>query len=71
MSPNRTNEDVHIYNDAALAALDGAAVVINDLYDSVAHYCGEGYSECGLQKPANVHCELYHPTKSTTPADLY
>ena len=45
---------VPLYNAAAASALP-TDVLVNDLYAAVTDVCGEYYSSCDLQRPADVH----------------
>merc|ERR1712187_809977 len=63
LSMGRSDSKVVEYNKVARAAVAEAAadlgyqMLMDDLYAAVDGYCGQGYKECDLQKPNNVHFE--------------
>ena len=46
------NKNIHHYNNTVIIALDGANVVVHDLYGVVVRYCSVDYRKCGLHKNA-------------------
>ena len=54
----RTYTLVEEYNKAALVALQAVVpgkLLVNDLWSAMVKYCGDHYTSCSLQLPANVH----------------